>query len=80
MYLLSIRLESDYVHDASGGHDGHGDAFNRHGSPVERTSSQEVSKSIQQSILSLGLRKKPAVVAHASAYALHREFRVLRAF
>jgi aminoglycoside phosphotransferase (APT) family kinase protein len=32
-----------------------------------------------ESILQLVLRKKPAVVAHASAHALHREFRVLRA-
>jgi aminoglycoside phosphotransferase (APT) family kinase protein len=69
----------DQADDASGDHDGHGDTGHRHGSPVENTSSQEGSKSIQQSLLSLVLRKKPAVVARESAHALHREFRALRA-
>jgi hypothetical protein len=32
----------------------------------------------EESLMSLVLRKKPAKVAHPSAHALHREFRVLR--
>jgi hypothetical protein len=72
-HLLFIRLELDQVHDASGGHDASGDTGHRYVSPMERTSSQEASKPIQQSILSLVLHKKPAVAAHA----LHREFCVL---
>jgi hypothetical protein len=47
---------------------------------MESTSNQEASKSTQQLVLSLVLCKKRAVVVHASARALHREFRVLRDF
>jgi aminoglycoside phosphotransferase (APT) family kinase protein len=71
-YLLSIRLD----HDTAGG-DGDGDGDHRYGSQVK--SGQETPIPVQQSVLSLVLRKKPAKVAHASAHALHREFRVLRA-
>lgn len=44
-----------------------------------RLDQQHDHDALQAQVLSLVLRKKPAVVAHSSAHALHREFRVLRA-